>query len=406
MLLSEGLNVKVLLLPEGEDPDSFAQSHSSSELEEYLDSNETDFIKFKTAILLQGIENDPIQRSRAITDIVRSISVIPDDITRAIYIKECSRTLDIDEKVLTLNVAKSRAERAENEKFKAQRKNASQSSEQEQTAGNQDGQSAPTADAAQAQQAPVNEDAAFLKPYERELLRYVLKYGMVHIAVYSDDGETQWRVIEYVKHELDSSGIGFSNPEYALTFQEALKASSATWQTDHARHCAFLDQKRQQAVLEGEEEIRRTAFGFDDIRRREDLLTKKCDDDYDRALTDFCALYIERILVSSPNDLVRQITTDLVSKEYVLSKVHTKYSKIETEMERLAALVTRAFYELENAILCCQRRDLQAKIKEASSVPDPDMEEIRRLMAQKIELDKLEAEFAKFLGERIVTPRR
>lgn len=82
MLLAEGLNVKVLLLPDGDDPDSFAQSHSASEVEEYIAANETDFIRFKTTILLDGVgDNDPIGRSRVIADIVRSISVIPEDIT-------------------------------------------------------------------------------------------------------------------------------------------------------------------------------------------------------------------------------------------------------------------------------------------------------------------------------------
>ena len=87
MLLREGLNIKVLLLPDGDDPDSFAQSHTSTEVEEYIASNEVDFIQFKTGILLQGLENDPIARSRAIGDIVQSISLIPDAVTANVYIK-------------------------------------------------------------------------------------------------------------------------------------------------------------------------------------------------------------------------------------------------------------------------------------------------------------------------------
>lgn len=122
MLLAEGLNVKVLLLPDGDDPDSFAQSHSASEVEEYIAANETDFIRFKTTILLDGVgDNDPIGRSRVIADIVRSISVIPEDITRNEYIKECSRLLNTDEKVLSLQVARYGKERIEKEAEKAQR---------------------------------------------------------------------------------------------------------------------------------------------------------------------------------------------------------------------------------------------------------------------------------------------
>lgn len=106
MLLAEGLNIKVLLLPDGDDPDSFAQNHSATEVEEYIAQNETDFIRFKTSILLKGVENDPLRRSAVITDIVKSIAVIPDEITRSVYIQECSRMLDMDEKVLQREVAR------------------------------------------------------------------------------------------------------------------------------------------------------------------------------------------------------------------------------------------------------------------------------------------------------------
>ena len=106
LLLAEGLNVKVLLLPDGDDPDSFAKKHNASEFQGFIDANETDFIKFKTSILLEGLENDPIKKSEAIQDIVKSISVIPENITRAVYIKECSKRFEIDEKILAEEVKK------------------------------------------------------------------------------------------------------------------------------------------------------------------------------------------------------------------------------------------------------------------------------------------------------------
>ncbi|MBP5689086.1 MAG: DNA primase, partial [Muribaculaceae bacterium] len=100
MLLAEGLNIKVLLLPEGEDPDSFARTHSATELKQYIAENETDFISFKTKILLEGTERDPIKRASVIGDVVKSISVIPDAISRSVYAKECSVQLGISEDVL------------------------------------------------------------------------------------------------------------------------------------------------------------------------------------------------------------------------------------------------------------------------------------------------------------------
>lgn len=113
MILEEGLNVKVVLLPEGEDPDSFARTHSATEVLDYIIQNETDFIKFKTRLLLDEAKNDPIKRASLITDIVRSISAIPDQVIRAVYIKECARLMDIGEDVLYSEVGKLRRSRME-----------------------------------------------------------------------------------------------------------------------------------------------------------------------------------------------------------------------------------------------------------------------------------------------------
>ena len=106
LLLNEGLNIKVLLLPDGHDPDSFARTHSTSEIQAYIDENETDFIQFKMQILLEGAKNDPIKRSAVIQDVVKSIAVIPNAITRSVYTKECASRLDIDENLLVKEIGK------------------------------------------------------------------------------------------------------------------------------------------------------------------------------------------------------------------------------------------------------------------------------------------------------------
>ncbi|MBO4483056.1 MAG: DNA primase [Prevotella sp.] len=99
MLLAEGMNVKVLLLPDGDDPDSFAKKHSADDFRKYVEEHQTDFIEFKTRVLLQGV-TDPIKRSEAINSIVKSVSMITDQIVRATYIKECSSRLGISEQIL------------------------------------------------------------------------------------------------------------------------------------------------------------------------------------------------------------------------------------------------------------------------------------------------------------------
>ncbi len=194
MLLREGLNIKVLLLPEGDDPDSFAQSHTSTEVGDYISANEVDFIQFKTGILLQGLENDPIARSRAIGDIVQSISVIPDPVTANVYIKECSRRLDIDERIVALEVEKRRKAQAEKDALSVRqdraRKSIGEPTEENET---------PVSDSVSAGVGPsfathtVSSDVPdgnseearfrrFMYQYEYTLVKYMLRYGLLSLA--------------------------------------------------------------------------------------------------------------------------------------------------------------------------------------------------------------------------------
>jgi DNA primase len=106
LVLEEGMNVKVLLLPTGEDPDSYAKKMGATGYLNYIKENETDFIQFKTRLLLKNTENDPVAKARLISDVIRSVAVIPDTITRSVYIKECSKLLDVNEEVLYNEVQK------------------------------------------------------------------------------------------------------------------------------------------------------------------------------------------------------------------------------------------------------------------------------------------------------------
>lgn len=106
LVLEEGMNVKIVLLPGGEDPDSYSKKVSNQEFLDYIKSNETDFIRFKTRLLLDEAGNDPLKKAELIRDVVKSIAVIPDSITRTVYIKECSSVLDVAELVIYNEVNK------------------------------------------------------------------------------------------------------------------------------------------------------------------------------------------------------------------------------------------------------------------------------------------------------------
>lgn len=406
MLLAEGMNVKVLLLPAGDDPDSFAQNHSSAEVEEYLDANEQDFISFKTKILLQGVESDPIARSKVITDIVQSISVIPDPITRSVYIKECSHSLGIGERVLTLQVDKFFHARRDSEALKQAKEQARRSLE---------GLEAEKSVEAELPQRPPYDDSektgdhlAYLSKYEKGVLRYALKYGMMEIGdVWDDDGNRQSvKVIDYIREEMECDDISFTNPLYAKAFAEAMKLREQSWDDDSRRHMERLDLQRQRQWDEGVAAIRSSAVDLSEITASEQALQTRCDERYDEDLKQFTICYIEKILASSPDDELRRLTTDLVSEKYHLSKVHTKFTKIETEVDRLDVLVERAVYELKDAILECQTRDLRDEIRRVCRSAAPDSAEVARLMARNIELTRLRSQFAKYLGERIIAPRK
>ena len=191
MVLEEGINVKVLPLPVGEDPDSFARSMSAGELTKYIKNNETDFIRFKTQLLMGSVENDPVSKAKLINEIVRSISVIPDTITRTVYIKECSRLMDVQETVLYSEIRKIQNKQSEDHTRKELQEIQVQSLK-------------PTA--------PVAEKK-IVNPFEteeREIIRILLKY--FHEEAFEiEDEETHlvnnYSVGHYVLSELQSDGL-------------------------------------------------------------------------------------------------------------------------------------------------------------------------------------------------------
>lgn len=198
LVLEEGINVKVLPLPEGEDPDSFSKAMSSTELTRYINENETDFIKFKTRILLSGIENDPLSRARLITDIVNSISVIPEEIVRTEYLKECSRLLEVREDVLYNEIRKLKLKK--NEALPAR-------------------EPSPLPEKTAVAAPPIPSKEVYREnPYEleeKEILRVLLKCGSLKIYDYEHEESGEWiseTVAAYILSELDVDNMVSVNP--------------------------------------------------------------------------------------------------------------------------------------------------------------------------------------------------
>jgi len=202
LLLEEGLNVRVVLLPDGEDPDSFARKNNSVALNAFILAHEADFISFKTNLLKKEAESDPIKKAGLITEIVRTISVIPESISRSVYIRECSRLLDMDEKILYSETARLRRNRQD------QNVKLGEAREYPQPVASLD--------------SPVKLEMVPLKyPAEKEVIRLLLVFGNDLVTLPSSaDGNNEVRVADYVLHEIEQDELEFHHPVFNLIFTE------------------------------------------------------------------------------------------------------------------------------------------------------------------------------------------
>ena len=351
LLLEEGMNVKVVLLPDGEDPDSFARSHSASEFAEFIRQNETDFVRFKTKLLLAEAGNDPVKRSALIGDIIRTIAIVPDNITRTIYIRECSAKMEIDEQVVLNEVNKIRLSR--NEQNRPQRQpqteiqnTVSQTDTPVDVRPEEKSKDATTnlpaeGPAPQPHKPTVSERSPY-EPFEIALLRYVVRYGEQILYDYTDENTNEQeriRVAEYIHSELENDGLTFYTPVFKQMLDEA---------------------------------------------------ADRCHED---------GFVAHRYFLAHPDPMVSRIAADLMSEKYQLSKYHFKYREVEPEEERLDQLVVRDLFALKEAYILRQIREKQEALKQIS--PEA-IEQMKQIMEEITQLNEIKKILSKELGERII----
>lgn len=210
MLLEEEMNVKVLLLPDGNDPDSFARNHTAEDFRKYIEDHQKDFIQFKTDISLRGV-TDPVKRSQAINSIVESISKIKNQITRASYITDCAHRLGVNEAII-VNALNNFVRNGMSEQVKAERRAA--------------GLREPVAATAQpGLQQPVRGTSPLDKLLEVEdlLVKLIIHYGDMIITVKDvDENEVQLPVAQYISLDMSGDGFKFHKDLYNQILQEAL----------------------------------------------------------------------------------------------------------------------------------------------------------------------------------------
>ncbi|MDR1369360.1 MAG: DNA primase [Dysgonamonadaceae bacterium] len=344
LLLEAGLNIKVVLLPEGEDPDSFAQKQNASHFIEYIKKNETDFVRFKTSLLIEETGNDPIKKARLINEIVDTIAIIPEEIIRSVYVKECSRLLDTDERILVRAIAKKRKELAEQKlKLIKQQSGITEQFQTEQNDASPSGMPGTQPETLLPADTKTSSDT-FFDSFEKAILLFVIRYGE-HILYTTENPDNKdliaISVAEYITQDLEQDELVFENPVYRQILAEA---------------------------------------------------SGKCKQE---------GFTSERYFLNHPDPDISRLAADLVSDKYPLSKIHSKFKKMEEESERLVELVPYEVMNYKDAILKKRMENLNLEIKIAQE--ENDTGKVTQLMT---ELSLLWQEskklLAKHLGERII----
>ncbi|MDR0866248.1 MAG: DNA primase [Candidatus Symbiothrix sp.] len=350
VLLEAGLNVKVVMLPEGEDPDSFSKKQSASDFIEYIKAHEIDFVLFKAGFLIEEAGNDPMKKARIITEMVDTIALIPEEIVRLVYVKECSKLLDIDERVLVRNIAKKRQEQL------LQKKPTLYPDPENPMEPTKTNHPATSEESPDGSFLPETKTETPFEEYERNILYYVIRYGEQYFT-YKDE-ETQKEVpinvIEFIASDLKCDEIEFQNPVYKKILEES-----------------FLKYKEDGFVAE---------------------------------------LYFK----NHPDAEISRFAVDISTDRYIISKIHSKHKKVEKDEEKaklekqaekdkmLREEVPYVMVNYKDVILKQQMEEINHQIKIA--VEKNDIPELNRLMVELTELWRdLKKEIALRLRERIIT---
>lgn len=391
MLLAQGMNIKVMLLPPGEDPDSFARNHSLDEIEAYFRDNETDFIRFKTRILLDSLAgDDPVGRAGVINSIAASIAVIPDRVIRSEYTKECSRLMQTDEEIVRLQVAKYANEYVE-------KKRTAEARDRERVRQS-DASKDSTVVSRPAEAAKADSRNDYLRAAETEVVRLMARYGLcVMASSVSPEGDlTEVDVCTYVRSEFEADDITLANPDLNKVYLAVL-AAAVNWPAEREAAMREADALRARVIDEARESIM-AARTVEGINQKEQEAAARADEAARRAMADAAERYLTRTLASDPDDEVRRLSTSFVSEKYTLSKIHTKGVHIEAERDRLDDRAPRAVYSLKIAILQWREKELRASL----TAPGADMTAIFNELQQ---TRTIIGEIARYLGDRIILPK-
>lgn len=410
MLLQEDMDVNVLLLPPGDDPDSFAQSHTSTEVEEYLVANERDIISFMAEVLMKEVPaNDPMGRAKVINVILSTIAYVDNPIKRQEYLSQCARLLGVAEDVLInqLNVfITKRYEEYEKEASRAQARESiadivdSPADAAQQPADATPGQTAPPV----ATDAPLLDlNANKLKPYEALLLRYVVRYGLAFFGMVGpEDDQKPASVFDIIDSELAIDELNFSYPPYRKVFDLVREVRNGQWAQDREEKIRQIDAVAEEKRARLRAEISMSGGSVREIEAREMAANTAIEQEKRTSLQDFDVRYLQNILLNSPDGEVRSIASEMLMDRYVLSRRFTEMDGVATEYDQLQELVPRGIYELRNAIVVQMMAELNKRL---TAIAADDIQQAMEIIKQISELKDFQRQLSHVLGDRIILPK-
>lgn len=398
MLLSHKMNVKVLLLPDGHDPDSFARQNTPEQFREYVKAHATDIIRFKAQVLLKDVGDDPQQRVAAIESVVTSLAHISDKVKRNVYVQECSSILGVSETVIEGAVEKSRSGVVQSQIQQRQRSEIDRMDSE-----NQKSQFAGNVDIWNINSAQMLAKYPYY-PFEKNVVYSCVRYGMLDLCeVEFDDGTIEMlNVAEWVAEELQEDGIWFSYPPFAKTFNRILDLKEE-YQNAKVAFNKDLENERQALLKAGYDEIAGKAMSLAEIKRDERRLEESVTEQITQRQFEFSRYFVEQILSSYHDDDVRRTVTDAINDEQPLSNIYLRNNPIserQMELDRMHVLVPRGVLEWKNEML---NQMIKSKMTQLSNMLGKgDSETEQKILLETQVLMQKRGELAKEIGDRTI----
>lgn len=406
MLLAEGMHVKILLLPDGDDPDSFARKHTAEDFKAYIDAHQTDFIIFKTNLLMEEAGRDPIKRAQLISDIVKSIAVIPEEITRAVYIRETSQMLNVEERILLNETEKIRKQELERIARERERMKESGDAASRPTSVPSDvaSSSAPQQIPENAVPSSVTGDApAEIPPLPTEVpvdlypnVAYPPQNGVPEALPPADsvplpDAEPKPVYPEAQKTQADSSKY-FRNNRFieleglimTLVVRYGECEISGEDAEGNAVSVKVVDYVCQE--LEG-----------DGLQLQHPLYRQMLDEARNHSSeVDFKP---SRMFLSSPSLEVSRTAADMLSERYQLSSLYAK-QEVPTEREQLDALIVHLMFDYKLAVVNAELKSTQEALRDPAVLAD--MDKCAAILKKNMMIKNIQQKLARHVGDRVL----